>query len=190
MKSKCMGKWTITKPTNADGSGGFTTYETSDVEEVRAAGRRGWGVSQHIEVDFGDDPEIDDRSLEEAAVVGYSSDTKATKQVAVTDEMVSRFLGWKLPQDFYPDCYVTFDREKASASQASWPSGTNLLHAGQARAMLEHVLAATSAIDAAPVRDVVEAWDEYFPDRTNEQAAVRFVLAMNKLRAAIAKDSK
>ena len=57
----------------------------------------------------------------------------------VTDEMVSRFLCWKLPQDFHPDCYVSFDREKAS--QGSWPTGTNLLHAGQAREMLEHVAA-------------------------------------------------
>ena len=68
----------------------------------------------------------------------------------VIDDMVSRFLGWKLPQDFYPDCFVTFDREKASA-QGSWPVGTNLLHAGQARAMLEHVLAAPSVADAACV---------------------------------------
>lgn len=146
MKSKGIGKWTITKPTN-DGSGGYTTYETSDVAEVREAGRRGWGISQHIEVDFEDDPTIDDRSLEEAAVVGYLSETKATKPGTVTDEMVSRFLAWKLPKDFCPDCYIAFDREKAS--QGSWPIGTNLLHAEQARAMLEHVIAAP-AIDAEP----------------------------------------
>ena len=55
----------------------------------------------------------------------------------VTDEMVSRFLSWPLPQDFYPDCYVAFDREKAVAG--SWPTGTNLFTAEQARKMLEHV---------------------------------------------------
>ena len=27
--------------------------------------------------------------------------------------MVTRFLSWKLPANFYPDCYITFDREKA-----------------------------------------------------------------------------
>lgn len=58
-------------------------------------------------------------------------------QTKITDEMVSRFLGWKLPQHFYPDCYITFDREKAS--NGSWPIGTNLLTAEQARKMLEHV---------------------------------------------------
>lgn len=60
------------------------------------------------------------------------------QQPAVTDEMVSRFLSWKLPQDFSPDCYTSFDREAAGAG--SWPTGTNLLNAIQARAMLEHIL--------------------------------------------------
>lgn len=48
-------------------------------------------------------------------------------------------LGWKLPKDFYPDCYITFDSDRAMQS-ASWPSGTNLMHAGQVRDMLNHVL--------------------------------------------------
>lgn len=58
----------------------------------------------------------------------------------VTDDMVLRFLNWKVPQHFYPDCYISFDREKASQSPNSWPTGTNLLGADQARKMLEHVL--------------------------------------------------
>lgn len=57
---------------------------------------------------------------------------------SVTDEMVGRFLGWRVPQDFHPDCAVTFDRERLHPS--SWPTGTNLLSATQAQAMLEHVL--------------------------------------------------
>ena len=59
------------------------------------------------------------------------------------DGMVNRFLGWKLPQHFYPDCYVRFDREKASQSPHGWPTGTNLLTAKQARKMFEHVMAST-----------------------------------------------
>lgn len=54
-------------------------------------------------------------------------------------KLVDRFLGWKLPQSFSPDCYVTFDRERAKAGE-SWPIGTNLLTADEARAMLEHIL--------------------------------------------------
>lgn len=58
------------------------------------------------------------------------------------DAMVNRFLMWKLPPTFGPDCFVSFDREKAKANQ-SWPVGTNLLGADEARAMLEHVLDVT-----------------------------------------------
>ena len=56
----------------------------------------------------------------------------------VSDEMVARFLAWKLPHDFSPDCYIRFDREAADAG--SWPVGTNLLTASQASDMLKHVL--------------------------------------------------
>ena len=62
----------------------------------------------------------------------------------VTDEMVSRFLSWRLPDDFAPDCGISFKRYhyfEASADPHEFkPTGTNLLHASQARAMLEHVL--------------------------------------------------
>jgi hypothetical protein len=58
---------------------------------------------------------------------------------AVTDEMVSRFLNWRVPQDFCPGSGVSF---KPLENPLLWPTGTDLLHAGQAKAMLEHVLAA------------------------------------------------
>jgi hypothetical protein len=68
------------------------------------------------------------------------------------DSMVNRFLGWKLPEDFYPDCGITFDGRKPDAlnPNKSWPTGTNLFHAGQAKAMFEHALggAATGAASA------------------------------------------
>lgn len=54
-------------------------------------------------------------------------------------EMVNRFLGWKLPETFGPDCFVSFDRERAKANH-SWPVGTNLFSASEAREMLEYVL--------------------------------------------------
>ena len=64
----------------------------------------------------------------------------------VTNEMVSRFLSWKLPNDFYPDCHISFARELAD--KGTWPTGTNLLHCGQVKQMLAHVL----AISRAPVQ--------------------------------------
>jgi hypothetical protein len=63
---------------------------------------------------------------------------------AVTEEMVNRFLGWRLPEDFYPDGGVSFAREVNGGPRPRdwWPTGTNLLTAEQARAMLAHVIAA------------------------------------------------
>lgn len=61
------------------------------------------------------------------------------QQPAVTPEMVNRFLGWRLPAGFNPDCFVSFDRERAEKN-SSWPIGTNLLDAEQAKAMLQHIV--------------------------------------------------
>jgi hypothetical protein len=62
--------------------------------------------------------------------------------VAVTEEMVSRFLSWKLPKSVRPD---------ECALDQNYPHriGTNLLTADEARQMLEHVLL-TSSETAAP----------------------------------------
>jgi hypothetical protein len=61
----------------------------------------------------------------------------------LVDAMVYRFLGWKLPANFYPDCFITFDREKARHDSHNWPVGTNLFTAEQARAMIRHLLGLT-----------------------------------------------
>jgi len=53
---------------------------------------------------------------------------------------VDRFLQWKLPEDFFPDCHVSIDRARAQYP-GNWPVGTNLFTAEQARAMLQYVLA-------------------------------------------------
>lgn len=54
--------------------------------------------------------------------------------------MVDRFLCWKLPQDFCPDNGIVFNPPRDGFSSPYWPSGTNLLHAGQAEKMLQHVI--------------------------------------------------
>jgi hypothetical protein len=59
----------------------------------------------------------------------------------VTDKMVARFLGWELPQDFSPDCYISFARHHLGKGSTTWPTGTNLFSHEQAKAMLQHVLA-------------------------------------------------
>lgn len=75
-------------------------------------------------------------------------------QPVVTDEMVTRFLGWHLPQDFAPDAGISFN---PSPDPHSWPVGTNLLTDPQARAMLEYVLQGAPAAQALPCNHVLEA---------------------------------
>ena len=59
------------------------------------------------------------------------------------DQMVDRFLCWNLPEDFAPDCGISFDGRKDDEwnKNKTWPVGTNLLTAEQARQMFQHVTA-------------------------------------------------
>lgn len=65
---------------------------------------------------------------------------------SVIDEMVNRFLCWKLPADFAPDAGISFDLEANTHMPPEYrhlhaPTGTNLFTADQAKAMLMHVVA-------------------------------------------------
>jgi hypothetical protein len=62
-------------------------------------------------------------------------------------KMVDRFLGWKLPAGFHPDCGITFKRESDHAHPMYGrtkhePTGTNLFDYEQAKAMFLYCLAA------------------------------------------------
>lgn len=59
--------------------------------------------------------------------------------------MVDRFLGWRLPESFAPDCYISFNPEPLKQWPGMWPVGTNLLDADQAEQMVRYMLAAPSA---------------------------------------------
>jgi hypothetical protein len=57
--------------------------------------------------------------------------------------MTDRFLSWKLPKGFAPDGGVSFDRLRNVGTPyeaVNEPYGTNLLDAGQAEAMVRHML--------------------------------------------------
>jgi hypothetical protein len=56
---------------------------------------------------------------------------------STVDEMVDRFLSWKLPGDFAPDAGIDFIPHH---NTAFWPVGTNLFTADQAREMITHML--------------------------------------------------
>lgn len=56
---------------------------------------------------------------------------------------VDRFLGWRLPKDFYPDCGISFkppEKPHPDVLYEYWPVGTNLFTADQAKAMFEHCI--------------------------------------------------
>lgn len=54
--------------------------------------------------------------------------------------MVDRFLMWKLPEDFHPDGGVHFQRLTYGGNVRHDPTGTNLLTAYQATAMVHHMI--------------------------------------------------
>ena len=57
--------------------------------------------------------------------------------------MVDRFLSWKLPDNFDPDCGISFKRtfnEHTAHPMKHSPIGTNLLNANQAEAMVRYML--------------------------------------------------
>lgn len=55
-------------------------------------------------------------------------------------QMIDRFLCWKLPKDFAPDCGISFKPSKTHIVLDVWPTGTNLLHAVQAKALFEYLI--------------------------------------------------
>lgn len=57
--------------------------------------------------------------------------------------MVDRFLAWKLPESFHPDGGVRFEKFGNAGTPYQYehlPSGTNLLDATQADAMVRHMI--------------------------------------------------
>jgi hypothetical protein len=70
----------------------------------------------------------------------------------MTDEqikhMVNRFLGWRLPENFQPDAGISFKPEynieynaaRGKPPARHEPSGTNLLDATQAEAMVRYMI--------------------------------------------------
>ena len=83
------------------------------------------------------------------------------------DAMVNKFLAWRLPDDFYPDAGISFTPvTDPQWTHDSWPVGTNLLTADQARAMFKHVYTAPhpDARDAAIARAYGYLWHSNNPD--------------------------
>lgn len=88
----------------------------------------------------------------------HPGDTKMSDKSIDTNlinHMVSRFLSWPLPANFAPDAGITYAGKNHPNHPG--PSGTNLLDAGQAKAMVRYMLdGLPSEGDPPPVRKVVQ----------------------------------
>lgn len=82
---------------------------------------------------------------------------------------VNRFLGWPLPDDFAPDGGITFTPPMRSVV-ATWPTGTHVFTADQARKMFEYALAELEAQPAQSVPDEKTLQDAPM-NYDNEQAS-------------------
>jgi hypothetical protein len=65
------------------------------------------------------------------------------------NQMVDRFLCWKLPKDFSPDCGISFDGrlDDEFNKNKTWPVGTNLFTAEQAKQMFSEIMLDSTATE-------------------------------------------
>lgn len=87
-----------------------------------------------------------------------ASQVDNTPQVteAMVKHMANRFLGWKLPDDFFPDAGISFEPEFNAEYMAAQgrppmrhtPTGTNLFDASQALAMVRYMVEGLPALSA------------------------------------------
>lgn len=63
------------------------------------------------------------------------------------NEMVDKFLAWKLPEDFNPDCGIIFTRTHPDGKTPYEPTGTNLFDAMQAIEMISHITSGIEPIE-------------------------------------------
>jgi hypothetical protein len=80
--------------------------------------------------------------IERRAALAASAGTGEKQEKQMDDSqiryMVDRFLGWKLPQNFNPDAGISY--APLSYADKCPPTGTNLLDATQAEAMIRYLV--------------------------------------------------
>jgi hypothetical protein len=84
-----------------------------------------------------------ERSVDQGALQPSASVTTEGSQAAAVDHMVSRFLAWRLPENFSPDNGISFKaefNEHTAHPMRCNPTGTNLFDRTQAEAMVRHML--------------------------------------------------
>ena len=75
-----------------------------------------------------------------------NTEAEKAEQTMTEDQikhMVDRFLSWRLPEEFRPDCGISFKQtynEHTKYPVKCEPQGTNLFDARQAEQMVRHIL--------------------------------------------------
>jgi hypothetical protein len=101
--------------------------------------------------------------------------------------MVQRFLCWRLPDDFHPDCGINFIKTVPVEPGLDLPThtfepvGTNLLTAVQAEAMVRHML------EGLPASVSEETRTALLRAPTTEQAMKQFDSAIKALKEWVGK---
>ena len=103
-------------------------------------------IEQEIQTKGLTAPRVTPADIEEN-IVGEYFFTAEQAVSGFNDAMVGRFLCWQLPVDFEPDAGISFD-VNCERNGPYWPTGTNLLHAGQAKEMLQHVVGGAPVLPA------------------------------------------
>ena len=81
--------------------------------------------------------------------------------------MVSRFLAWKLPDNFAPDCGITFKRdynENTAFPAKHEPKGTNILEYEQAVAMVKYMIEGLPASTITALQERVKVLEGVLSD--------------------------
>lgn len=120
---------------------------TEQASDVRNAALE--EVTRFIRNNYQDYPTIDSICNYILELKSLTPATTNISQEIDINQLVNRFLSWQLPQTFAPDCGISFKQ----VCEGSWPMGTNLFHAGEAKAMFEYCLATPSAKGNAPAEE-------------------------------------
>ena len=84
---------------------------------------------------------------------GWLLEKAPDSDAAQIKQMVDRFLGWKLPENFNPDGGISFKKflneNRPDWPQKNEPTGTNLLDASQAEEMVRFLLYGAPPIQPA-----------------------------------------
>ena len=96
------------------------------------------------------------------------------------NEMVNKFLGWKLPKSFSPDAGISFTKELHGHTFE--PSGTNLFTAKQATEMFDYCVDYQSDFDlqatAVRIRRLLKSLNLSDPSNGNDNDLMRCLFSL------------